>query len=323
MMVFVRFLVVVAAAVLSLFIVMMVFVRFLVVVAAAVLFFLIMMVMMLVVVMVLVFLFHCLKEFSLEIDGVLQNLKKLFTGERRKRRRDDGCLLIDLANQSNRLIDFLLIGNIRAREHNGLCVLHLVVEELAEVLHVELRLLHIDEGDRRVARDFKLLLDIRNRAQHIRELTDAGGLDNHAIRCILAQNFLQRGRKITDQRAADATGVHLPHFDAGVLQKAAVNADFAELVFNEHDLLSRESLREQFFNKCGLSRTEKAGNNIYLGLCHDNPPFLVLSLIELVKHNTYISHFLVSCCLYTCRQMPQYLGGKQSDDRSCDNARKQ
>ena len=280
MMVFVRFLVVVAAAVLSLFIVMMVFVRFLVVVAAAVLFFLIMMVMMLVVVMVLVFLFHCLKEFSLEIDGVLQNLKKLFTGERRKRRRDDGCLLIDLANQSNRLIDFLLIGNIRAREHNGLCVLHLVVEELAEVLHVELRLLHIDEGDRRVARDFKLLLDIRNRAQHIRELTDAGGLDNHAIRCILAQNFLQRGRKITDQRAADATGVHLTNLNAGILQKSAVNADFAELVFNQHDLLSGESLREQFFNKCGLSRTEKAGNNIYLGLCHDNPPFLVLSLIE-------------------------------------------
>ena len=270
-----------AAAVLSLFIVMMVFVRFLVVVAAAVLsLFIVMMVMMLVVVMVLVFRFHCLKEFSLEIDGVLQNLKKLFTGERRQRRRDDGCLLIDLANQSNRLIDFLLIGDVRAREHNGLCILHLVVEEFAEVLHVELRLLHIDEGDRRVARDFKLLLDIRNRAQHIRELTDAGGLDNHAIRCILAQNFLQRGRKITDQGAADATGVHLPHFDAGVLQKAAVNADFTELVFNQHDLLSGESLREQFFNKCGLSRTEKAGNNIYLGLCHDNPPFLVLSLIE-------------------------------------------
>ena len=227
-----------AAAVLSLFIVMMVFVRFLVVVAAAVLsLFIVMMVMMLMVVMVLVFLFHCLKEFSLEIDGVLQNLKKLFTGERRQRRRDDGCLLIDLANQVNRLIDLLLIGNIRAREHNGLCILHLVVEEFAEVLHVELRLLHIDEGDRRVARDFKLLLDIRNRAQHIRELTDARGLDNHAIRCILAQNFLQRGRKITDQGAADATGVHLPHFDAGVLQKAAVNADFTELVFNQHDLL--------------------------------------------------------------------------------------
>ena len=309
---------------LSLFIVMMVFVRFLVVVAAAVLsLFIVMMVMMLVVVMVLVFLFHCLKEFSLEIDGVLQNLKKLFTGERRQRRRDDGCLLIDLANQSNRLIDFLLIGDVRAREHNGLCILHLVVEEFAEVLHIELRLLHIDEGDRRVARDFKLLLDIRNRTQHIRELADTGGLDNHAIRCILAQNFLQRGRKITDQGAADATGVHLPHFDAGVLQKAAVNADFAELVFNQHDLLSGESLREQFFNKCGLSRTEKTGNNIYFGLSHDLPPFLVLSLIELVKHNTYISHFLVSCCLYTCRQMPQYLGGKQSDDRSCDNACKQ
>ena len=168
---------------------------------------------------------------------MLQNLKKLFTGERRKRCRDDGCLLIDLPNQSNRLIDFLLIGDVRAREHNGLCVLHLVVKELAEVLHVELRLLHVNQSDCGISRNFQLLLDIRNRAQHIRELTDAGGLDNHAIRCILAQNFLQRGRKITDQGAADATGVHLPHFDAGVLQKAAVNADFTELVFNQHDLL--------------------------------------------------------------------------------------
>ena len=172
---------------LSLFIVMMVFVRFLVVVAAAVLsLFIVMMVMMLVVVMVLVFLFHCLKEFSLEIDGVLQNLKKLFTGERRQRRRDDGRLLIDLPNQGNRLIDFLLIGDVRAREHNGLCVLHLVVEELAEVLHVELRLLHIDEGDRRVARDFKLLLDIRDRTQHIRKLADTRRLDNDTVRRILA-----------------------------------------------------------------------------------------------------------------------------------------
>ena len=211
---------------------------------------------------------------------MFQNFKQLFAGERRKRCRDDGRLLIDLTNQGNRLIDFLLIGDIRAREHNGLCILHLVVEEFAEVLHVELRLLHIDEGNRGVARNFKLLLDIRNRAQHIRELADAGGLNNHAVRRVLTQNFLQRCRKITDQRAADATGVHLPHFDAGVLQKAAVNADFTELVFNEHNLLSGESLREQFFNKRGLSRTEKAGNNIYFGLCHDNPPFLVLSLIE-------------------------------------------
>ena len=225
-------------------------------------------------VVMLMLLFHRLEKLCPEIDGVLQNLKELFTGERRQRRCDDGCLLVDFANQGDGLINLLLIGNVRARKHNGLCILHLVVEELAKVLHIELRLLHIDQCDRGVARNEKLFLDVRNRAQYVRELTHTGGLDDNAVRRVLTENLLQRGREITDQGAANAAGIHLPHLNARILQKAAVNADFTEFVLNEHYLFAGQCLREQFFNKSGLSRTEKTGNDIYLSLCHDEPPFL-------------------------------------------------
>ena len=171
---------------------------------------------LIVVMMMLVLLRKLLKKLCLQIDRMLENFKQLLTGQICERRRDNRRVLVDLANQLNGLVNLLLVCDIRPGEHNGLCILHLVIKELAEVLDVELRLLHIDQRDRGIASDREFFLDIRDSAHHVRELADTGGLNDHAVRRILCEDFLQRAREIADKRAADATGVHLPHLNAGI-----------------------------------------------------------------------------------------------------------
>ena len=202
------FLVVVAAVLVLLIMVVMMLMLFLVVVAAVLV--------LLIMVMMLVLLRKLLKKLCLQIDRMLENFKQLLTGQVCERRRDNRRVLVDLANQLNRLVNLLLVCDIRPGEHNGLCILHLVIKELAEVLDVELRLLHIDQRDRGIASDREFFLDIRDSAHHVRELADTGGLNDHAVRRILCEDFLQRAREIADERAADAAGVHLPHLNAGI-----------------------------------------------------------------------------------------------------------
>ena len=98
----------------------------------------------------------------------------------------------------------------------------------------------------------------------IGELADAGRLDDDAVRVVFLRHFLQRLTEITDQRAADAAAVHFPDLNAGVLQKAAVDADLAEFILDENDLLSLQRVPEQLLDQRCLAGSEKAGNNIYL-----------------------------------------------------------
>ena len=79
-------------------------------------------------------------------------------------------------------------------------------------------------------------------------------------------DLLERLGEVADQRAADAAGVHFGDLDTGVLQKAAVNGDLAELVLDEHELLSLVALVDELADKSGLARTEEAGKNVYS--CH-------------------------------------------------------
>ena len=55
---------------------------------------------------------------------------------------------------------------------------------------------------------------------------------------VLVDHLLQSLAKIPHQGAADAAGVHLPDFNARLLEEAAVNADFTELILNEDQLLA-------------------------------------------------------------------------------------
>ena len=78
-------------------------------------------------------------------------------------------------------------------------------------------------------------------ADDVGELADAARLDEDAVRVILVDDLTERLAEVAHQRAADAAGVHLRHLNAGFLHEAAVDADFAELVFNEDELSRRKA----------------------------------------------------------------------------------
>ena len=78
----------------------------------------------------------------------------------------------------------------------------------------------------------------------------------------LGLDLFQRLVEVAHQRAADAAGGHLADLDAGFLQKAAVDADLAELIFNQNQLLTGECLRQQLFDEGRFARAQKAGDNV-------------------------------------------------------------
>ena len=81
---------------------------------------------------------------------------------------------------------------------------------------------------------------------------------------ILIYDLAQRLAEIAHQGAADAAGVHLGHLNAGLLHEAAVDADLAEFVFDQHDLLARQGFLKQLLDQRGLARAQEAGENINL-----------------------------------------------------------
>ena len=140
---------------------------------------------------------------------------------------------------------------------------HLIVIELAKVLHIHFALFRIGHSGKSVElrpRGFGVL----HGADHVAELAYAGRFNQNAIRGKLFQYLVQRLGKIPHQAAADAPGVHLGDIDTGFLQKAAVNANFAKFIFNEYQLLPGISFFNEFFNQCGFSSSKKTGKNINL-----------------------------------------------------------
>ena len=69
----------------------------------------------------------------------------------------------------------------------------------------------------------------------------------------LLYDLFQGFAEISDQTAADAARIHLIDLYAGILEEAAVNADLAEFVFDQHDLLTLVSFFDQFLDQRRLA----------------------------------------------------------------------
>ena len=52
----------------------------------------------------------------------------------------------------------------------------------------------------------------------------------------------------------------------GVFQESAINTNLTKLIFDQHQLLPRKYLIDHLLDKCGLPRSQKARDNVYL--CH-------------------------------------------------------
>ena len=172
-----------------------------------------------------------------------------------------------LPDQGNRRVQLFLGNGVGTGKQNGRGRFKLVIVELAEVLHIHLHLTGIRHGDG-VAQHDLIPRDLIHRRDHIRELPHTGGLNEDAVRVVLRDHLFQRLAEVAHQGAADAAGIHLRNGDARLLQKAAVNADLAEFILNEHQLLPGVALRDHFFDQRGLSGSQKAGVNI--DFRHDN-----------------------------------------------------
>ena len=204
-------------------------------------------------------------QLSLKVVLGGHGLQDLLAGQGVPGGGDDGSGGVLLTQHGHSGGDLFLGGVLGAAQDDAACVADLVVVELTEVLHIHLDLVHIGHGDKAVQLHIQMLGHAFHGAGHIGELAHAGGLDDDAVGVVLLHHLLQSGAEIAHQRAADAAGVQLIDLDAGLLQKAAVDADLAELVLDEHDLLACKGLFDELLDKGGLTGAKEAGENINFG----------------------------------------------------------
>ena len=167
---------------------------------------------------------------------------------------EDGGLGVLLPQQSDGSVQLVLVDLLSAGQDDGAGVLHLVVEELAEVLHIHLGLGGVHHGDKAVQMQVGALgLDPLHGGHHVGQLAHPGGLDDNAGGGVVGQHLLQGRAEVAYQGAADAARVHLGNLHPGVLEKAAVNADFTEFVLNEDDFFPLKALIQQLLDEGGLA----------------------------------------------------------------------
>ena len=211
-----------------------------------------------------VLMLHLCKVLS-NIRLALHGIQKLLSGQLTPRSRDQSGLGVVLAQQRHSSIQLGLRNGIGAGQDDGGGGFDLIVVELTKVLHVDLDLARVRNGDS-IAQHHIVSGDLLHSSDHVGQLAHAGGLDDDSIRMVLADDLLQRLAEITHQTAANAAGVHFGNVNAGILQKAAINADLTEFVLDQHQLLAPVGFLNHFFDQRGLAGSQKAGINI--DLCH-------------------------------------------------------
>ena len=177
----------------------------------------------------------------------------------------DNRTLVILSDNVQRLLQLMLLCRLRMRENYAGCVLDLISEEFAEVLHIHLAFIRINNGGEAIKLRI-LTANGRSCLDNVGELSNARGLDNNSVGMVFLKHFAQRLREISNERAADAAGVHLCDLNTCISKETAVNADLAEFIFDKHEFLARVSLFNELFYKSSFSCSEKAGENI--NLCH-------------------------------------------------------
>ena len=177
---------------------------------------------------------------------------------------DDAGIRMGFGDQLAALFHPVRIQQLGAAEDDRGSALHLVQEELAEVLHIHAALAGVHHGGTSAGLNIRVaLFRFFHRGENLAQLADAGGLHQDAVRMIGVDQLVHSGLEVTRQGAADAAGVQLRHRDAGVLHEAAVNADFTVFVLKQHNLFILQAAAQQFFDQCCLTGSEEAGDHVY------------------------------------------------------------
>ena len=198
--------------------------------------------------------------------GALHGLQELGTGQILPGGGDDDGGGIVLAEQADGGLDLGGGGGVGMGENDATGVLHLVIEELAKILHVHLALARINNRGKAVQYG-TLGGGTLYGADHVGELTHTRRLDQNTVGGILGQHLGQGLAEVAHQRAADTSRVHFVDLNACLGQKAAVDADLAEFILNQHQLLTCVGFGDELFDEGGFTGTQKAGENVDFG--HD------------------------------------------------------
>ena len=200
-----------------------------------------------------------------QVAAALHGLEQLHAGQLLPRGGHDARVRVEPAQQADDLFQPVRRALRGAGQQDRARVRHLIFKKLAEVLEVHLGLERIDDRDKRVERHVQMR--VLHRRDDVGQLAHAGRLDQDAVRAVLVDYVVQRLAEVAHQRAADAARVHLVDDNAGILEEAAVNADLAELVLDQHDLFALEGVRQQALDQRSLARAEEARNNINFRHC--------------------------------------------------------
>ena len=218
-------------------------------------------------VMVVVMLFLQFCQGCCQSGFAFQGVENLLAGQFFPGSCDNGCRCVMLPQHFHRLIQLFLRNVGSTGQNNGGSGFYLIVIELAKVCHINFHFSGIHHRNGIAQSDF-LVGDFVHGGNYIGKLTHTGGLNKNAFGMIVVDHLSQSLAEIAYETAANAAGVHLGDIDTGILQKAAVDADFAKFVFNQHQFLTGVALFNHFFNECGFTGTKEAGKNI--NFCHKN-----------------------------------------------------
>lgn len=190
-----------------------------------------------------------------EVAAALHRLKQLRAGQFLPRGGDNARVRVQSAQHGNRLVKTRRRALCRAGKQDCTGMGNLIFKKFAEVLEIHLCFECIDYRDKGVQHNVEMR--ILHRGNNVGQLADARRLDQDAVGMILLDNVMQRLPKVTDERAADAAGVHLVDNDARVLEKTAVNADFTKFVFDQNNLFVLQGAVQQLLDERCLARAQK------------------------------------------------------------------
>ena len=128
---------------------------------------------------------------------------------------------------------------------------HLVVKELAEILHIHAAFHGVHHRGGAIKEEG--LVNALHGPDHIAQLAYTAGLNEDPVRMELLQHLGKGFGKIPHQGAADAARVHFRDLNAGILQKTSVDADFAKFVFDQHQLFPGVGLPNELFDQGGFA----------------------------------------------------------------------
>ena len=101
---------------------------------------------------------------------------------------DKNCALVMLTKKLYALSGLLLACRLGMRKHDRRCIGNLVVIELAKVLHIHLALLNVGNGGKAIKHSAVLLCSLC-RANNVRKLANARGLDNNSVGIIFLKHL--------------------------------------------------------------------------------------------------------------------------------------